>query len=133
MRLRLYTSIFLLLLSSTLLVAQQVTVSGKVTSAVDNQSVPGVNIIVKGTTSGTVSDANGLFRVTANSGSDILVFSFIGLETQEVRIDNRSTIDVVMKEDKLQLEEVVISGYREENRRVLPGSVSVIKSDKIQN
>ncbi|MBY0434206.1 MAG: SusC/RagA family TonB-linked outer membrane protein, partial [Cyclobacteriaceae bacterium] len=113
--------------------AQEVSVSGKVISQEDGQPMPGINIVIKGTSTGTVTDVNGLYNLQAPSSDAVLVFSFIGFETQEVKVGRRSVIDITMRPDPKQLEEVVITGYREENRRALPGSVAVIKSDKIAN
>ncbi len=111
----------------------QVTVSGKVVSQEDGQAMPGINIVVKGTTTGTVTNVSGVYTVSIPSGDVVLIFSFVGYETQEVKVGQRSTIDVMMLPDQRQLEEVVVTGYREESRRSLPGSVAVVKSDKIQN
>ena len=87
----------------------QYTVSGKVTSGEDQSPLPGVNILLKGTTSGTISDADGNFTVNANSASDVLVFSFVGFTTQEVAIDNRTGINVALQPDAQQLGEVVVT------------------------
>ncbi len=132
MRFRFYALLFLFSASWSSISAQQISVSGKVVSAEDGQAMPGINIVVKGTNGGTVTDTNGAYRVNASQDAS-LIFSFIGFETQEIKIAQRSVVDVVMKPDPKQLEEVVVTGYREENRRSLPGSVAVVKSDKLQN
>ena len=132
MRFRFYALIFLLFVSILQAAAQQISVSGKVVSVEDGQPMPGINIVVKGTTVGTVTDANGGYKLNAPDDGT-LIFSFIGFETQEIRIGDRAVIDVTMKPDPKQLEEVVVTGYREESRRALPGSVAVVKADKIQN
>lgn len=132
MRFRFYALILLLFVSILQAAAQQISVSGKVVSAEDGQPMPGINIVVKGTTVGTVTDANGGYKLNAPDDGT-LIFSFIGFETQEIRIGDRAVIDVIMKTDPKQLEEVVVTGYREESRRALPGSVAVVKADKIQN
>ncbi len=111
----------------------QITVSGKVVSQEDRQGMPGINIVVKGANTGTVTDVSGLYKVTVPSSDIVLIFSFVGFETQEIKVGQRSVMDVMMKPDMKQLEEVVVTGYREENRRSMPGSVAVVKSDKIQN
>jgi TonB-linked SusC/RagA family outer membrane protein len=113
--------------------AAQQTVSGKVVSEEDGQGMPGINIVVKGTSTGTVTDASGLYRLAITTENPTLVYSFIGYATQEIKVGERSVVDVVMKTDDKQLEEVVITGYREENRKSLPGAVAVVKSDKLQN
>ena len=128
-----YVILFFLFFSVAKTVAQQISISGKVVSEEDGLPMPGINIVVKGTNSGSVTDVSGFYRLTVPEGDVTLIFSFIGFETQEFKVGARSTVDIVMKPDQKQLEEIVVTGYREENRRALPGSVAVVKSDKIQN
>src|SRR5436190_2409774 len=132
MKLRLY-AFFLFLSGCFIQASAQQTVSGKVVSEEDGQGMPGINIVVKGTSVGTVTDASGLYKLSITSENPTLVYSFIGYATQEIKVGERTVIDVVMKTDDKQLEEVVITGYREENRKSLPGAVAVVKSDKLQN
>jgi hypothetical protein len=87
------------------MLAQQVKVSGKVTDPT-GESVPGVNILEKGTNNGTVTNMDGDYEFTVSSSDAILVFSFIGFETQEVAVGGRSQIDVAFTEDAQQLDEV---------------------------
>jgi TonB-linked SusC/RagA family outer membrane protein len=87
----------------------QYTVSGKVTSGEDQSPLPGVNILVKGTTNGTITDADGAFSINANSANDVLVFSFVGFTTQEVAINNKGIINISLESDAKQLSEVVIT------------------------
>jgi TonB-linked SusC/RagA family outer membrane protein len=89
--------------------AQERTVSGRVTSTEDGSSLPGVNVVVKGTTSGTVTDADGNFKLSVPSSGGELIFSFIGLQTQEVPIGDRSVVDVSLSLDVTQLGEVVVT------------------------
>jgi TonB-linked SusC/RagA family outer membrane protein len=101
--------------------AQERTITGKVTSAEDGTALPGVNVVLKGTSSGTVTTAEGTYRlagVPASGGT--LVFSFIGLQTQEVAIGERSVVDVSMVSDVTQLSEVVVTalGAQTEKRAV---------------
>jgi len=88
--------------------AQDVAVAGKITSSEDGSALPGVNVVVKGTTNGTVSDATGSYSISAPA-TGTLVFTFIGLTTQEVPINNRTTVDVLMAQDVQQLSEVVVT------------------------
>jgi TonB-linked SusC/RagA family outer membrane protein len=90
--------------------AQERQVSGKVTSSEDGTSLPGVNVVLKGTTNGTVTDSNGSFRLTVPGAGGTIVFSFIGLQTQEVLLGERSTLDVALALDVQQLSEVVVTG-----------------------
>src|SRR5215216_3978193 len=102
----------LLLLLCTLTIAlhaQEINVSGKVTDADNGSPLPGVNVIVKGTANGATTDANGMYRINAATPSSVLVFSFIGLATQEVEVNGHQTLDVSMKPDVLQLGEVVVT------------------------
>lgn len=89
--------------------AQERTVSGKVTSIEDGSTLPGVNVVLKGTTTGTVTDIDGNFKLSVPSDGGTLVFSFIGLATEEVEIGARSVIDLQMSPDVTQLSEVVVS------------------------
>lgn len=106
------------------------TVSGTVK---DDQGdlLPGVNIVVKGTTTGTTSDADGKYSLVVPIGDETLVFSFIGFATQEVSIQNRSVIDVVMVADARALSEVVVIGYGTVKKSNLTGAVSSVKMDDL--
>jgi TonB-linked SusC/RagA family outer membrane protein len=90
-------------------VGQDRTISGKVTSAEDGSTLPGVNVVVKGTTNGTVTDANGAYSVSIPSSGTVLVFTFIGLISQEVDAGERAIIDIQMTQDAKQLTEVVVT------------------------
>jgi TonB-linked SusC/RagA family outer membrane protein len=89
--------------------AQERSVSGKVLSAEDNVPIPGVNIVLKGTTSGTVTDSNGAYTISVPADGGTLVFSFIGLQTQEIIVGERSQIDVSLVLDATQLSEVIVT------------------------
>ncbi len=95
--------------ASSELWAQERTVSGRVTSVEDGSGLPGVNVVVKGTTVGTVTDIDGKYSLTVPAGNGTLVFTFIGLTTQEIEIGDRSSIDVPMSQDAKQLNEVVVT------------------------
>lgn len=97
--------------------AQDRTISGRVTSAEDGASLPGVSVVLKGSTVGAVTDADGLYRLTVPSEGGVLVFTFIGLRTQEVEIGNRSTVDLQMTMDVTQLSEVVVTALGLETDR----------------
>src|SRR5688572_19492889 len=88
--------------------AQQRTVTGTITEQ-GGGPMAGVNVIVKGTSVGTTSDADGKYAINVNDGSNTLVFSFIGFATQEADITNRTTLDVTMVEDISELSEVVVT------------------------
>ena len=105
--------------------------TGKVTSTEDGASVPGVNVVVKGTTNGTTTDADGNFRLSVPANGGTLVFSFIGLTTEEVSIGERSVIDISMRADVTQLSEVVVVGYGTQSKRDLAGTVSSVQGKDI--
>src|SRR5688572_17915511 len=96
---------------------QSRTVTGKVTSAEDGNGMPGVNVLVKGTKNGTVTDAQGGYSITLSAHGGTLIFSFIGYESKEVKIGNSNVIDVVLSPDLVALEEVVVTGYSTPGRR----------------
>jgi TonB-linked SusC/RagA family outer membrane protein len=89
--------------------AQQRTVSGKVTAVDDGSSLPGVNVVVKGTANGTVTDANGGYTISFSEQNPVLVFSFVGMETKEVSAGSNATLDVQLAMDVTQLNEVVVN------------------------
>ncbi len=122
-----------LLMVTTMSFAQDRTVSGKVTSSEDGSTLPGVNVVVKGTTQGGVTDMDGNYKITVPEEGGTLVFSFIGLETQEVEIGTRSVIDVQMASDVQQLGEVVVTaiGIARE-KKSLGYAVETIKAEDIE-
>ncbi|MEM9299523.1 MAG: SusC/RagA family TonB-linked outer membrane protein [Bacteroidota bacterium] len=114
--------------------AQERTVSGVVTSIEDGSALPGVNVIVKGTTNGSVTDIDGNYRISVPSEGGILVFSFIGLATEEVEIGARSVVDLQMSPDVKQLSEVVVTAIGiEADKRALGYSVQNVKGEELAN
>ncbi|MEI9921972.1 MAG: TonB-dependent receptor [Bacteroidota bacterium] len=113
--------------------AQGRTVTGKVTAAEDGTVLPGVSVVIKGTTTGTVTDANGSYTLLIPEGGTILSFSFIGLKAQEVEIGNRAVIDVQMTNDVTQLSEIVVTGYSETSQRNLVSAIGSVGSQSLQN
>jgi TonB-linked SusC/RagA family outer membrane protein len=107
-----------------------ITVTGRITDEA-NQAIPGVNILLKGTTTGTTSDANGAYTLTVPDENGILVFSFIGYATQEIGIANRSVIDVILASDAVSLSEIVVTGYGTQSKRDITGAVSTISADQL--
>ncbi|WP_339867044.1 TonB-dependent receptor [uncultured Algoriphagus sp.] len=108
--------------------AQEAQVRGKVTE--EGMALPGVSILVKGTTQGTTSDIDGEYKLNV-APSSILVFSFIGYATQEVNVGDRSEINVVMIPDFTTLDDVVVVGYGTVKKSDLTGSVSSVKNEEI--
>lgn len=117
--------ILLLLLISFQLFAQenQMVISGKVTG-IDGDPLPGVNIFIKNTTTGTISEFDGNYQLSVPESSEIMVFSFIGYTSIEEPINNRSIINVVMTEDTRQLEEIIVTGYSSQKKADVIGAIS---------
>ncbi len=113
--------------------AQDKVVSGKVISATDNSPLPGVSIIVKGTTTGTISNIDGEYSITVPSDEATLVFTFVGMSTMEEVVGNRSVINVNLEEDVTSLSEIVITGYGQQKRSDLTGAISSVSSEMIEN
>lgn len=120
--------VFVLLLSMQIQ-AQQKSISGTVTSATDGLPLPGVNVLVKGTTTGTQTNFDGKYTIIANVG-DILEFSFIGMIKQSITIGSNSEINVTLIQDSAVLEEVVVVGYsNRKTRKMAVSSVSNVRSE----
>jgi len=114
--------------------AQDRVVSGKVTAVEDGSTLPGVNVVLKGTTNGTVTDADGNYRLTVPAAGGSLMFSFIGLQTQEVAIGERNTVDIGLGQDVQQLNEVVVTAQGvQQERRALGYAVSTVGASQISN
>jgi TonB-linked SusC/RagA family outer membrane protein len=128
---------FLLLCGAVLLLhtyalAQERTVSGRVTSTEDGSALPGVNVVVKGTTNGTVTDADGNYKLSVPSAESALVFSFIGLQTSEIVVGQRTVIDVSLALDITQLSEVVVTaGGIQQNKRDLGYAIQSVNTDAV--
>lgn len=110
---------------------KEIDVSGKVTGE-NGEALPGVTIVVKGTTNGTVTNYDGMYSLSDIPGDATLVFSFVGMQSLEVVVAGQSKIDVVLQEESIGLEEVVAIGYGTMKKSDLTGSVASINSDKFQ-
>ncbi|MTI30396.1 SusC/RagA family TonB-linked outer membrane protein [Xanthovirga aplysinae] len=115
--------------------AQDRLLSGRVVSQEDGEPLPGVNVTLKGTTVGTVTDFDGRYKLKVSSPDELLVFSFIGMEDHELKVGNRSVIDVEMLPDVMQLKEVMVTGLGiEAEKRTLPyAAQNVIAEDIIKS
>ncbi len=102
---------------------QSLTISGKVTSGEAPEGMPGVNVIIKGTSNGTITDINGDYRLEIPDRSVTLVFSSVGFQQQELSVGNNTVIDVVLEQDVTALGEVVVVGYGTQKAKDLTGSV----------
>ncbi|MDF9795619.1 TonB-linked SusC/RagA family outer membrane protein [Catalinimonas alkaloidigena] len=128
-----YTVVYsaLLCLLPAFAYSQSQTVSGKVLDEQDNP-LPGVNVLIKGSGQGTITNVEGNFNLQAN-GDDVLIFSFVGYETKEVAVNNQSEINVQLSEDAAQLDEVVVVGYGTQKKVNLSGAVDQIDAEVIEN
>lgn len=117
-------SLFTLLISIQVVLAQSARgpVSGKITTADDGEALVGATVSEKGTTNGTTTDADGNFKINV-SGNATLVVSFIGYVAQEISVNNRKTINVALKSDQQQLQDVVVVGYGTQRKKDLTGSI----------
>lgn len=114
-------------------VAQSRTVTGRVTSADEPEQIPGVNVRVKGTSVGAITDLDGSYTIQAPADASALVFSFVGFLTRELPIGNQSQIDVLLEPDIKTLGEVVVVGYGTQERKDLTGAVASIRNEAIEN
>lgn len=121
----------LILLAGSLAFAQQ-KISGRVTDA-DGEGMAGVSVLVKGTTTGTITNTNGSWSLNSVKKGATLVFSCIGYVSQEIVVDDRAVIDILLEEDRLYLDETVVVGYATMKKRDLIGAVDAVGSQAIGN
>lgn len=111
--------------------AQTFEVSGTVTAAEDGMLLPGVNVIEKGTTNGTVTDFDGNYNLTVSNPNAVIVFSYVGFQPLEANVNSRSTLDAVLQVDQNSLDEVVVVGYGTSRKSDLTGSVVTISGNDL--
>ena len=119
----------LLFLFSFSVAAQETQITGVVTD-MNNTPLPGVSVLVKGTTTGAVTGFDGDYSITATP-QDILVFSYVGFDEQEITVGNKTSINVSLKENVAELSEVVLVGYGQKSKTTLTGSVSTVKGEEL--
>lgn len=127
---RLSLTLASLLLLVTAVLAQDITVTGTVVEP-GGSSMPGVNVVIKGTAKGTATDSQGRFTISAPADAT-LIFTFIGYKPQEVAIGSRTTVDVTIEEDPTSLDEVVVIGYGTQRRSDLTGAVGSVSEDNLK-
>nr|WP_199157750.1 TonB-dependent receptor [Pedobacter sp. ASV2] len=131
---RIFTRISVLagicLLTLNVAFAQNITVKGRVTDGGDKTTIPSVSVLVKGTQTGTQTDATGTFSINAPANAT-LVFTYLGYTTQEVAVNNQTTINVVLQSSTQQLEQVVVVGYGTQRKIDVTGSVGSVKGEDI--
>lgn len=123
---------FLLIVCSLALNAQGLQVKGVVTSADDGQPVPGASVSVKGTTTGTMTDLNGYFNLNNVPANSTLVFSFVGMKTQEVVVTESTTLNIVMASVTELMDEVVVVGYGTQKKSLVTGAITKVGGDELR-
>jgi TonB-dependent starch-binding outer membrane protein SusC len=121
---------FLCSIFSLGVIAQEITLRGVVTSADDGQPLPGVSIVVKGTTTGTVTDFDGNYQFQVMPDA-VLQFSFVGMETQEIPVNGRTQINVALNNTAFDVDEVVVVGYGVQRRALTTGANLNVKGEDI--
>ncbi|MGY0038598.1 carboxypeptidase-like regulatory domain-containing protein [Pedobacter sp. NJ-S-72] len=121
---------FLCLLFINAASAQNITVKGTITDGQDKTTIPAVSVVVKGTTIGTQTDANGKYAISVPANGT-LVFTYIGYNTQEVPVNNQTTVNVTLASSSQQLEQVVVVGYGTQRKVDVTGSVASLKGSEI--
>jgi len=115
------------------LLAQTKEITGIVTSSEDGGTMPGVSISVKGTSLGTITDMNGRFVLKVPADTKTILFSFVGMASQEIAIGNQSVLNVQLKPEDISVDEVVVVGYGVQKKREVTGAISQVKGDAIAN
>ncbi|HRQ52476.1 MAG TPA: carboxypeptidase-like regulatory domain-containing protein, partial [Agriterribacter sp.] len=132
----LFPKLFFLLITciffSAFAMAQTV-VTGRVTDESSGEALPSVNITVKGTTKGAVSDADGHYSISLNAGESVLVFSFTGYTAKEVDVTGRTQVDVSLLSAAASLSEVLVVGYGTQQKKDVTGAVASVKGSEVQN
>jgi TonB-dependent starch-binding outer membrane protein SusC len=129
---RLTFLIALLVLSSVALLAQVREISGRVTDADNGEPLPGVAVLIKGTTVGTITNVDGVYTLSVPEDAQTLVFNYVGMKTVEENIGGRMAIDLAMVPDVFGLGDIIVTGYATQTRASLTGSVSTMEEDKMQ-
>lgn len=126
-------SVFLVCSAWTMCLGQDRVVTGRITASEDGAVIPGASVLVKGTSRGTASDAQGNYSISVPSGKVTLIYSFIGSTSQEIELGNQSAINVALVNESRQLTEVVITGYGQQIKRDLTGNIAQVKAKDIEN
>jgi TonB-linked SusC/RagA family outer membrane protein len=122
----------LLLLGLSVAFAQTKSITGVVTSADDGATLPGVSVVVKGTTLGVVTDIDGKYNLDVPEDAQVLVFSYVGMKSIEENINGRTKVDVKLKADVVGVDEVMVVAYGTSKKSSFTGSASAIKADKLE-
>ncbi|HWW38262.1 TonB-dependent receptor [Pedobacter sp.] len=129
-KLSVLTFLCFLLLNTNTAAAQDITVRGTVSDGADKTTLPGVSVKVKGTQTGTLTDATGKYTISAPANAT-LIFSYVGYNPTEVQVNNRTTLNVILASSSQELEQVVVVGYGTQKKKDLTGSVSQVKGEEL--
>ena len=124
--------LFLILFIPSLLLAQSKRLTGKVISASEPDGIPGVNITVKGTAQGTITDIGGSFSIDVQSG-EIIIFSFVGYKTQEITFTGQTNVNITLEEMSSELDAVIVVGYSSISKKDITGAISTVNGDNLKN
>ncbi|WP_372950210.1 SusC/RagA family TonB-linked outer membrane protein [Mariniphaga sp.] len=111
--------------------AQEITLRGVITAADDGLPLPGVSVIVKGTTTGTVTNFDGMYELQVPSDA-LMQYSFIGMQTQEIPVNGRTEINVVLESEAFDVDEVVVVGYGTQKKSLVTGAIAKIGGEELQ-
>lgn len=128
--------ILLIFLFSSLILGElfsQKTITGQVLLDSDKSSIPGVTVSVKGTSTGTITDLEGNYSLSVPEDAEFLIFSFVGMEKQEVSIGNQTVINVFLIEETVDLGDVVVVGYSTDSEKLISASFSTVNAEELQN
>jgi TonB-dependent starch-binding outer membrane protein SusC len=131
-RLRSLLTIVLMGLLPMPIFGQNIPVSGVVNSATDGELLLGVSVVIKGTSTGTITDVNGTYKISVKSESDVLVFSSVGYITEEVEVGSRSFISITLTPDITALDEIVVIGYGTSKRKDITGAISSVTGEDLR-
>lgn len=120
----------LFIIGSQIVNAQSKQISGTVTSAEDGMGMPGVSVVIKGTTIGASTDIDGKYSLEAQA-SDILMFSFVGMVTQEITVGDQTVINVVLESESIGVDEVIVTGYTAHRKSEVTGSTVQVKGEDL--
>lgn len=112
---------------------QKENLTGRVVDATTGEGIPGVNVVVEGTTQGVVTDLDGKYSIAVDKSSAVLIFSYVGYISQKVAVQGNSVVDIQLVQDVKSLEEVVVIGYGVQRQEAVTGSVASVKGDAIRD
>jgi len=126
-------AVLIILTATSFGFSQSRIVRGIVTSLEDGGPIPGVTVLIRGTTQGTITDFDGRYEISVPADRNILIFRFVGLQPQEIAVGNQTSIDVTMAPELTSLSEVVVTAYGDQTRREVTGAISSVRGEVFQD